>query len=277
MRIHQGFRSFLILASLVSIVLLMRDSPSTAVSYLTKTDGQIVGSIAETCANIDANDTFTPEQIDKANSINDYLLQIRGGRNPILDFALSGQDPEKFGEDYAKQLAPVAAFGGLFLLLSLTTICCICCDYKCFRSCSNPKAANKFTCVLISLILTLAMMGGSAAGWYFAKDLNKDFKKTNCAGAHFIGDFSTGVADLNWIGLANATESLLYIKQNIQDTLSLLPNVDDIHAKLDNLDDQLTTDIQNFYDNNKNSVVRNPDPTQTTETTIQPEFIKVSL
>jgi len=268
--------SLLILASLVSIVFLLR-TPSTSslqVSYVGKkapNHRQILGSVADACVNVDANDTFTDGEIQQANSINDYLLKIRGS-NPILDFAMAGGDAKEFGVDYAKQLIPFVAFGGVLLLLSCTTICCICCDYKCFRSCSNPKAANKLVCTVIALILTVAMAGGSAAGWYFAKDLNQDFRKTNCAGAHFIGDFSTGVADKKWIGLTNATNSLGYIKQNIQDTLALLPDVDDIHSKLNNLHDQLTTQIQSFYDNNKNSVVRNPDPTQTSP--IQPEFIK---
>lgn len=262
----------LILTVLVSAVYVLRASNfKTSGSLLSSRMLDSVQATIDSCIGVDISDSFTPTEVDRANSINQYLSQVRGG-NELLNFATSGQDAEDFGKDYLIHLIPFLALGITMFVLSILCLCCTCCDYACFRHCSDGGVCNKITCISLSVIFTMLMIGTAAAGWYFTKGLTTGYQRSNCAITNMIADFSMGSPEQQWIGLNLAILNLTYIQGSITNTVNGLPDPNQLQQDLTVPYRNYNQSILAYATNNAGKQVSDPfNPA----TQITPDFIAV--
>lgn len=261
--------SVLILCALVSCVYLIRTtSPGSTNRSL-----QAVAAQSTMCVGVDTSESFTQTQIDMSNNIDKYLSSVRGG-NQLLDDINSADTEEDFVHEYGKSLLPFIAIGLVLSFFSIVCICCHCCDYKCMRGCSSPTKLNKFLCMGLAVLFSLAMVALAGAGLYFTGGMDTGYQKGTCSLSNFIVEFSAGNSDLNWIGLAPAVNTIQNVTNSINDTINGLPDPDETHTSMTNYYNTLNSSIQSYYTNSQGQTVANP---ADTSSTITPGFIAVRI
>jgi len=257
---HFGLKTTaLLLVSLVSAIYLLRTSNLHTSFVATTTKATTPNEFYDVCGDITIRKNFTQEDYDRSDKINDFISSFRNG-NPLINFTLNNQTGQEFYQEYTSGILPFGIAGLGLLGLGLATLCCLCCDFKCFKTCLKPKTFTKVVCSIASICLCSVMIVGAGTGWYYSQDLRHDFKRASCAGANFFQDVSHGNENLKWRGLEPAAVNLTSVVDEINNLVALIPNLDSYEITLNNLYDIILKQTEALYENNKDLIVRNPIP-----------------